>query len=484
MRRQYEQLKDHFYGPAGSVLLHVVIVFLLIKFVSFSRQPRQPEVEIMLLDPQAVDLHEVKQLSKEIQELTKLDLELKPDTREAVPTEQAVSAFQNAEIDLDMSTLDISDAMSPLLMKGLYAGRTSSGRDRGLRLYGGSAATERAVLKALEWLKKNQEPDGSWKSNRIAMTGLGLLAFLAHGETPGGGRFGETVEKALNYLTSHQHDNGYFGAWPPNGNHSVYAHAIATYALSEAYGLTRAPILKFAMDGGISRIIEGQQLGGGWDYNYNKTSRRDTSVVGWHVQALKAAYLAGCSHPNLRDAMSRSIKDLKTSVNKSNHQFQYAPGHSGSTTMTGIGVLALQFLGQGNGPEVQQGLRALEKEVCSWDHRKHKSPAPMYGWYYITQAKFHQGGHTWDSWNVQFARTLVRAQAKDGHWDFPAKDAAGHKEHGSNEGPVFSTTLGALMLQVYYRNLPTFKQSASEQNDALYEYHKKEKSEEVRIEIL
>ena len=86
-----------------------------------------------------------------------------------------------------------------------------------------------------------------------------------------------------------------------------------------------------------------------------------------------------------------------------------------SSTLQLTVTVQLQFLGQSNGPEVQQGLRALEDLTCNWNQTHLK--APMYGWYYITQAKFHKGGNTWFKWNNSFAKALVKAQAKDGHYE-------------------------------------------------------------------
>jgi hypothetical protein len=60
-----------------------------------------------------------------------------------------------------------------------------------------------------------------------------------------------------------------------------------------------------------------------------------------------------------------------------------------------------------------------------------------------------------------FTRELIRRQKKDGRWESPAFEGnvGGHSEatelHGIDQ-PVYSTSLCCLMLEVYYRYLPTF----------------------------
>ena len=46
---------------------------------------------------------------------------------------------------------------------------------------------------------------------------------------------------------------------------------------------------------------------------------------------------------------------------------------------------------------------------------------------------------------------LVKAQATDGHWDGPGNKPVTY-------GPVYSTTLCCLMLEVYYRYLPLYQE--------------------------
>ena len=122
----------------------------------------------------------------------------------------------------------------------------------------GSPETEAAVLKALRWLKKTQRTDGSWTGNPISNTGLAILSYLAHGEVPSRSKeFGPTVQLALDYLIGAQSGEGdevrFRGA---DGNE--YAFLIATYALSEAYGMTQNPNAKEAALKGLGRIVRNQ----------------------------------------------------------------------------------------------------------------------------------------------------------------------------------------------------------------------------------
>ena len=39
-------------------------------------------------------------------------------------------------------------------------------------------------MKSLRWMKQTQNKDGSWGNRKVAYTGLALLAYLGHCETP------------------------------------------------------------------------------------------------------------------------------------------------------------------------------------------------------------------------------------------------------------------------------------------------------------
>jgi len=65
------------------------------------------------------------------------------------------------------------------------------------------------VVKALDWLSKNQNTDGSLAKDPkyvVGLTGLSLLPYLGHCETVASRKYGKNVEGAIDYLTRKMKD--------------------------------------------------------------------------------------------------------------------------------------------------------------------------------------------------------------------------------------------------------------------------------------
>jgi hypothetical protein len=451
--------REHLWGPTGSILLHFVLILLAIQLFKGSGTNNQTEIEVIMMDPNETKLDDIKELEKLIEPEQEMEM---PEFDVVMDAPPDVDPMDNAQPQEDFTALDIrTDVQSPLIMRGLFAGRSASGRVGALKKYGGkfSGATESSVMRALEWLKEHQLEDGSWEGEssarcKTAMTGLGLLTFLAHGETPTSERYGKTVEKAIRFLVEvDAKGDGNF----TYVDGSMYAQGIAAYALAEAFALTRIPSIKPVMEASIARIIQGQQSTGAFNYGLvSADARRDTSVAGWMTQAMKAAYIGGASVTGLKEAMDLAVQGFKVNYDAETALFRYAPGDpagdshgSVSPSVTPIGILCLQLLGHANDAEVSAGLNSIAPWEVSWTE-KHPSSWPLYTWYYATQAFFQSGGKNWDRWNSMFARMLVTNQNADGSWT----------PNGASEGtygPVYATTLSALSLMVYYRFLPTYQ---------------------------
>ena len=373
----------------------------------------------------------------------KLEAELNPD--QITEAEAFVKAFkivrENAGVGL----------IFPEPMKNRRSGKA---RAVSMVATGGQQQTFDAISRGLEWLKANQDVDGSWGANdkrlgqpfstdKNAMTGMALLCFLGHGQTQDSPEFGATVRKAIEFLIS----------TPPEdpgitqGNRGAYSHPIRTYALCEAYAMTKQRKLEPFAKKATEAIIKGQHESGGWAYGYRKgaIAHVDLSVTGWNVQALKAATLTGIGLDGLGNAMDKAIAYVKR-CQDSTGKFAYKEGTRGKASLTGAGVLCLQLWNNAKSHEAQKGLEwIVNNQAEEW------SRVNLYEWYYHAQACFQANGVNgwkkyWKAWNENFQEILLEAQADDGHWP------QGAHFHGDTD--LYRTTMTILMLEVYYRYLP------------------------------
>ena len=387
------------------------------------------------------------------------------DTR-SMPNDAVSPPAETASVQLaDVNS--VAQVPSPVVLTGMLQSRNPGTRATALGEYGGGH-TVQAVLRALRWLAVNQNVDGSWGSSKPAMTSLALLAYLAHGDTPNSEEFGTVVENGLRFLIGAQQNDGRFRG---RDNHD-YTQPIAAYALAEAYGMTKTPRVREAAIKAMERVVNGQNRAGSWDYNLNPASERnDISYAGWCIQALKAAEIGGLTRdvPGIKTAMKRAVAGVKGNFRASGDLggFGYT-SPSATHGLSGVGVLALQFLGEGRSLEAHLGLAGLHRWPFDWENPRGRSP--VYYWYYNTQAYFQEGGRMWDQWNEQFSHALVGVQQiisreesgyvdhrgnpqETGFWDSPAES-----ELTGGNGRVMDTILCSLMLEVYYRYLPTFQQ--------------------------
>ena len=451
-------------GPAGALIFHVLLLLALIFWVDFT--PRKDPVESM-------DFEYIAQEAPPLeQELTPLD----PPPAEVSEVEPAIMP---PEIPPDLSAppeamdftrpdpalrpdLEVPEIVTPIFISGVVPGAlkermgADAHKQSGLR-YGGSGweYAEVSVSRALEWLRLNQNADGSWGTHDCeAMAGLGLLTFLAHGETTTSEKYAQTVSRAIRYLVARQNDKGEFAKTDTTAG--TYSQAICVYALSEAYGMTRIHSLKAVMERGVQVLIQGQQPAGGFDYKFAQGDRRDTSLGGWCCQALKAAFIAGAENPGLHATMELAVADMKSVQKPDDGSFYYSKTGASHATpgITAVAVLSMQLLGHETDPAVARGLDFLDGAACNW---REPPEWPMYAWYYISQAKFHRGGAAWTRWNAQFAPQFIRNQNPDGSWTSAGLGLKTGTTGRENMHPVYATTLAALTLQVYYRNLPTYK---------------------------
>ena len=346
-----------------------------------------------------------------------------------------------------------------LALPGLN-GRSGATKDKLLKSGGGNKDSERAVALGLAWLAKQQnkstgywEFDGGHKGDRIAATGLCLLPFLAAGETHVSGKepkYRETVSKGISYLRSQLKPTGQFGS------SGMYSHPIATIALCEAAGMTQDKPLLNAAKASVDFIVKAQGGNGSWGYTAGQEG--DTSIVGWNVQALKSAKLAGLSVPD--KAFKQAEAFLNSVSNDSGASYGYR-GPGASHTLSSVGLLCRQYMGWNpRNPSLGRGVNILVGK-----YPPQKNDFNMYYYYYATQVVHFFGGSDWEvKWNPVMRDMLIGMQITEKTPNLKAADMGSWPKDnhfiGSECGKLGTTALAVLTLEVYYRHLPLYKRDA------------------------
>lgn len=347
----------------------------------------------------------------------------------------------------------------------MYQRRVMENRRAQIAALGGSHSTETAVESALRWLAKVQEADGSWDAARWgagreanvdgqdrrgaggkadhAVTGLAVLAFLGAGHTHLDGPYQETVKRSLEFFQNTQDPSGHL-AGEAALYEFMYCHAMASFALCEAYALTRDPQLLPSVRKAVSYTVRAQDpVGGSWRYQPGVSG--DTSLLGWQVMILKSAKVAGVEIP--QQTFERIEKYLEqVSLGKHGGLASYRPDERASRVMTAEAMFCRQTLGIPMSPAARDEAVASLLEELPNNHRPN-----LYYQYYATLALYHQQGPAWERWNEALQRSLLATQETQGTHagSWPTTTV-----WGSHGGRIYSTSLNTLCLEVYYRFLP------------------------------
>lgn len=384
------------------------------------------------------------------------------------------------------------DVGGPVVPAGTEIAAVESFKRRVMRTQGGAApspvglvgpATEEAIERGLAFLASRQLPQGHWSlqghgervilQSDTAATGLCLLAFQGAGYTHQQHQYAPVVSRGLQALISMQSPNGslYRSENPlSDQNVAFYSHGIAALALCEAFGMSRDEALREPAQLAIDYIVETQHKErGGWRYQPQISS--DTSVSGWMMMALKSGELAGLNVPaKTYTGIERWLETAKASKDRAD-RYRYNPfapdtptqrhGRDVTPTMTAVAMLMRMYGGwRRDNPDMKSAADYLAKYPPAVGDAK-LPQRDTYYWYYATQVMFHMGGDHWEKWNQKLNPILVDAQVKvgpqAGSWDPKLPVVDRWSAHG---GRLYLTTMNLLSLEVYYRHLPIYDDTA------------------------
>jgi hypothetical protein len=497
--------------------------------ISISK-PREDQPEELVQPPEVIDRKAIPK--NEDAELVSFEEDIYIPTTEAQPEDLHLDRGDPTALDnlpsggtTGGTAIGVGEGGHYGIRPSAFGGRKLGSGPRKGRAGGPTQGTEKAVLDGLRWLVRHQNPDGSWgalslKSRCIpeapcydaklnmndhydeGLTGLALLCFLGAGfsheskqdivDTALAKRYkvGEVVKKALENLRKKQNPDGSFS----RDRAFMYNEALATMAMTEAFGLSQNRYWKEPAQRGINFIEESQRPNpsgqGFWGWRYasrkeiedfrkgtgDDTYKKDlfdsdTSVTTWCVMALKSAQLSGlqvkqesmdgamefCKFVTANDGLVGYL-DAKsagaTVTGPFDSQFTYH-----STTMSALGMCLRIFATHNpDDPFLELAAKRILTDLPTVS--KDRSSIDYYYWYYASLAMNQldgpdspkKSGKYWGPWNKAMVDAVLSLQdhteraCTNGGWI--QSDRWGNYSGG---GPLYNTAINVLTLEVYYR---------------------------------
>lgn len=378
-----------------------------------------------------------------------------------------------------------------------YRMRFSPERSAFLMQHGGDDTTEMAVQNGLNFLARSQLPNGSWPVAEggapigglahSAMTGLALLAFLGAGHThTDSGPFADNIKRGLQYLKSEQFPSGdlsgrtQIGQDPNVRFARMYSHAMAGLALSEAYAITGdASLLESIRSATTYTTQSMNSRTGGWRYDFATDDPGDTSQFGWQAMLLNSANSSGAVplRGQQRVLLQKFLDIVSTGTYGGlavyrNTTPERRPLASQATAPMTAEALAIRSMM--DFPISAQALGEAQRLLIS--ELPGNGDVNFYYWYYATLALYQTRGRlavdlahgrsvapndsqtanrVWEIWNNAMKSELLKSQVRSGQlagsWD-------PNCVWGKYGGRTYSTALGCLCLEVYYRYLPVIEE--------------------------
>lgn len=307
-----------------------------------------------------------------------------------------------------------------------------------------TAALNESVAHGLEYLRSQQNSDGSFGRGRyakhIAITALCGLAFMADGNLPGRGEYGEEVRKAMEFVLEHSQESGLLASEGSNG--PMYGHGFGALFLGEIYGMNpEDKRVRDALVKAVDLIVGTQNDEGGWRYNPVPYDA-DVSVTICQVMALRSARNAGIKVP--KQTIDRAVEYVRKCQNPDGG-FKYMLQAGGSAwPRTAAAVATLYYAGIYEDDSIDRGLQYLMRNAFPGGGAAGQAHF-YYGHYYAVQAMYLSGGDNWEKWWPAARDELIARQSANGGW------------LDSHTQGCDASAMALIVLQMPKRYLPIFQ---------------------------
>ena len=298
--------------------------------------------------------------------------------------------------------------------------------------------TRKSIDRALVFLAKEQERNGSWGRQNTAVTAFAVMAFLANGHVPDQGPYGAEVSRGVKFLTTIARDDGYLAG---AGGGNMYSHGMATLALSQVFGMTKNEEVRPTLKRAVDLIVRSQNPEGGWRYEPVPRDA-DISATIMQMMALRGAKDSGLDVPDA--TLKRAVAYINR-CQASSGGYRYQPfGGEAGYARTAAGVCVLQLAGEYDAKPIARAAEWMDSHSSDPNHY-------WYGHYYAAHAYHQLGGKPWGRYYSRIRKELLQKQALGGEWDKPGEAGAGQGR------VVYQTAIGVLVLSVPADLLPIYQ---------------------------
>lgn len=309
---------------------------------------------------------------------------------------------------------------------------------------------DRAIRRALKWLRSQQESDGSMKGRyKTAMTSFAIMSHLAAGVTFDDPRHGAWLRKSLKYVLKQQDGTGFFGR---KDGSQMYGHGITTLTLAEVLGMVRDEEIEedtrkaleraVAVTVNAAKVKKTAHYAGGWRYTPTYTNS-DLSLSGWQLMSLHAAQQVGITVP--KKIISGAVGFAKRCTTKDG-RVGYQKRGGDSRALRGLAMLCFAVGREEKDEVVTRIGERIQRDPIAW-----KGGWVFYRAYYDAVGMSRARPEMWKKYSKVLEKVLVDNQKKDGSWPTPP---------GNNEGSygaVYKTSMAVLALTVDRHVLPAYQ---------------------------
>jgi hypothetical protein len=328
------------------------------------------------------------------------------------------------------------------------------------------------VQKGLEWLKRNQAPDGHWEAQGgqypTSMTALAGMCLLMEGSTLREGKYSDELNKAVNWFLVRSQANGLLGNPnnPTEASRYIYGHGFGLLFLASVYGEEDDEAQRKKLEAVLKRAVDFSCKAatdkGGWGYvsGFEGGNFDEGSTTITQLQALRAARNAGIPVP--KQTIDKAIEYLRKCTTPRGGVIYnlsgggFAAAGQERPPITAAAVACAFSAGQYNDEYAKKWLQFCKENIPV---AKGRLTHDEYQSYYYAQAIYVLGEDrygemfpkvpkaewlTWSGYREAMFDYLKQQQNADGSW------TSGYI------GPVFSTSVNLTILQLEKGVLPIY----------------------------